>query len=188
MDPEHACISVVGCHGRLLAIHLASTEGSDSAVAAVCEAVPADRRVDTYRVATDNPSQKLARSLLRVLPNPQYSSIDVIHLSFAVSTAFTNQRNARRKSRVVFLLQRIVSRVLAARWVGDGAWLIGKPLPQSCLGAQRRSLDMMDREEAKRLLSLLEGEVDGIESMQEYLSSIRAILMDEPLECQEKNS
>ena len=26
VDPEHACVSVVGAHGRLLALHLSATE------------------------------------------------------------------------------------------------------------------------------------------------------------------
>ena len=101
VGPEHACISVVGAHGRLLALHLAAPEGIDSIVAAVCEAAPADSRVDTYHISTDNPSHKLAHSLHNVLPNLKLLSIEAIHLSFSAITSCMAQKNAAGKSRAI---------------------------------------------------------------------------------------
>ena len=80
VDPAHACVSVVGIHGRLLAQNLAAPEGSDSIVAAVCEAVPVGSRLDTFHVATDNQSRKLAIALRIVFPNLKYLSIEVKHI------------------------------------------------------------------------------------------------------------
>ena len=175
VGPEHVCVSVVGIHSRLLALHLATSESSDSYVAAVCEAAPLGMRGETYHISTDNPSQKLARALLTVLPKLAFLPSDPMRFSFSISTAFVVGGNVAGKSRVVYLVRKLASRVLATRWPGAAHWPIGSEVPSCCSRARALSGAPLGKKEESALVKILGGDTTSLVTMGEYVKSLVAI-------------
>ena len=55
------------------------------------------------------------------------------------------QMNAAGESRAVYLLMKLVARALCTRWVDGDPWIIGKPIPNSCVEARLIAPGAVDR-------------------------------------------
>ena len=91
------------------------------------------------------------------------------------------------KPRVVYILRKLSSRVLATHLPGEEPWGIGDPVPKVCARAPKNIAHKgLKSAERRRPICRLEGDASGLESMARYTLSARAIIDSEPFERSKK--